>query len=169
MNSARSDLSLNWVIRDSSPKLAVHSMSQASRVCSGTWLCRNSVHAWGSSPHATRRAVSDTVRSRSAVGSWGSVRAWRSTTQNTASWVCWSCTQRRTAPRKFPRCRSPVGWMPEKERTMGGHRRCGPGIHHEADTAAYRGDRMHVVEGKRVSVRVELGGTRHFKNKKTKS
>src|SRR3546814_6105783 len=38
----------------------------------------------------------------------------------------------------FPRCRSPVGWMPEKERTMGGHRRCGPGIHHEADTGAYR-------------------------------
>ena len=33
------------------------------------------------------------------AGSWGTVRAWRSTTQYMESNSCWSCTQRWTAPR----------------------------------------------------------------------
>ena len=47
------DLSLNCVMRCSSPIDAVHSRSQASRACSGTWLCTNSVQTSGSSPQAT--------------------------------------------------------------------------------------------------------------------
>ena len=48
--SALSDLSLNWVMRRSSPIEAVHSMSQASSLCSCTWLCTNSVDTVGSRP-----------------------------------------------------------------------------------------------------------------------
>ena len=40
------------VMRLSSPKLTVHSSSQARLLCSSTWLCANSVHASGSSPQA---------------------------------------------------------------------------------------------------------------------
>ena len=36
-------LSLNWVIRLASPKRAMHSSTQDSCRCSGTWLCTNSV------------------------------------------------------------------------------------------------------------------------------
>ena len=33
----------------------------------------------------------------------------------------WLATQWRTAPRKLPRCISPVGWIPEKTRAIPGH------------------------------------------------
>ena len=51
-------LSLNWVIRRSSPMVAVHSSSQVIRACSGTWLWTNRQQRSGSRPAASRsRAV----------------------------------------------------------------------------------------------------------------
>ena len=50
--SRLADLSLNWVIRDSSPKLTLHSITHASWLCSGTWLCTKTVATSGSSPTA---------------------------------------------------------------------------------------------------------------------
>ena len=83
MNSPvlRLDLSLNCVMRCSSPIDAVHSSSQVSRVCSATWLWTNSVHTSGSSPQATSIVAIASVLFRSSTGSWGSVSEWRSTTQ----------------------------------------------------------------------------------------
>ena len=74
-------LSLNWVIRRSSPMVAVHSSSQASRGCSGTWLWTNRVQTSGSRPAASRLTAASRVRARSRPGSISRVRAWRSTMQ----------------------------------------------------------------------------------------
>ena len=55
--------SLNWVIRLNSPTVAVHSRSQVSRVCSGTWLCTKMVQRSGSRPMARRlKAASSELR-----------------------------------------------------------------------------------------------------------
>jgi hypothetical protein len=56
--SRLADLSLNWVIRDSSPNDTVHSITQPSWLCSGTWLCTNTVATSGSSPTANSMAAS---------------------------------------------------------------------------------------------------------------
>ena len=58
MNSRLADLSLNCVMRDSSPKLTVHSMIHASWLCSGTWLCTKTVATSGSRPMANSIAAS---------------------------------------------------------------------------------------------------------------
>ena len=73
------DFSLNWVMRCSSPIETVHSISQASWGCSGTWLCTNSVQTSGSSPAASSIVAMLSVFCRSVAGSCGMVRAWRST------------------------------------------------------------------------------------------
>ena len=65
------DLSLNCVIRDSSPKLTLHSISHASWECSGTWLCTNTVATSGSRPTAKKIAASSIVRSPTTPGSLG--------------------------------------------------------------------------------------------------
>src|ERR671912_349309 len=57
----------------------MHSSTQASRGCSGTWLWTKSVQTSGSSPEAISRAARSRVASRSSSGSWGTVIAWRST------------------------------------------------------------------------------------------
>ena len=93
------DLSLNWVIRCSSPSEAVHSMIQPSWECSGTWLCTNSVHWLGSSPAARSMVAMSSVFWRSVAGSCGNVRAWRSTMAWKLSWACCSRVQTRIAPR----------------------------------------------------------------------
>ena len=61
--SRLADLSLNCVIRDSSPNDTVHSITHASWVCSGTWLCTNTVATSGSRPMANSIAASSIVRS----------------------------------------------------------------------------------------------------------
>ncbi len=53
-------------------------------------------------------------------GSWGTVRACRSTTQKMVSASSWSATQWRSAPRRLPSWTGPVGLMPEKTRVMAG-------------------------------------------------
>ena len=58
----RADLSLNWVIRLASPKPVRHSSTQDSWVCSGTWLCTNSVQRSGSRPAASSCAAAIRVR-----------------------------------------------------------------------------------------------------------
>ena len=69
MNSpARADsfpalFSLNWVMRRSSPIVAVHSSSQESSVCSWTWLWTNTVQISGSSPLASSHEAVSRVRS----------------------------------------------------------------------------------------------------------
>src|SRR4051794_21889700 len=155
------DLSLNWVMRDSSPNDAVHSSSQLSWACSGTWLCTNSVQMSGSRPDAMRIMATSSVLRCSSAGSWGIVRAWRSTTQKMAS--SWSSAQLRIAPRKFPRWMSPVGWMPEKTRAMGRHgmpgfppphRYCGL-VAYEVTTAVFEGPfdlLLHLITREQVDI-----------------
>src|SRR5262249_12750424 len=87
-----------------------------------------------SRPAAISIDASRRVDSVSSTGSQGIVIACRSTTQKIA-WLSrassepaggWVSTQRRTAPRKLPRCISPVGLMPENTRAMGRHDTGGP-------------------------------------------
>jgi len=78
---SRADLSLNWVIRLASPKPVMQDRIQDSSVCSGTWLCTNSVHRSGSSPAPSSWAAATLVRRVSRAGSCGTVIACRSTTQ----------------------------------------------------------------------------------------
>ncbi len=87
-NWARSPFSLNWVIRLSSPYDAVHSISQLSCACSATWLWTKRMQTSGSRPAAARAITTSRVLVRSSAGSWGTVRAWRSTTQYMASYSC---------------------------------------------------------------------------------
>ena len=61
MKSRWADLSLNCVMRESSPKLTVHSMIHASWLCSGTWLWTKIVATSGSRPMANSIAASSTV------------------------------------------------------------------------------------------------------------
>ncbi len=75
------DLSLNWVIRLASPNPVMQLSTQASSVCSATWLCTNTVHRSGSRPAANSCAAATLVRRRSSAGSCGTVIACRSTTQ----------------------------------------------------------------------------------------
>ncbi len=75
------DLSLNWTIRLASPNPVMHSSIQVSSVCSGTWLCTNTVQRSGSSPAPNNCAAAILVRWRSTGGSCGRVIACRSTTQ----------------------------------------------------------------------------------------
>ena len=46
------DLSLNWTIRPALPNPVRQESTQASSVCSGTWLCTKTVQRSGSSPAA---------------------------------------------------------------------------------------------------------------------
>src|SRR3954451_22579570 len=148
-------------MRDSSPNDAVHSSSQLSWTCSGTWLCTNTVQISGSRPDAMRIMATSSVLRLSSSGSWGIVSAWRSTTQKMAS--SWSSAQLRIAPRKFPRWMSPVGWMPEKTRAMGGHgmrrfpgpRRYCRGVPYEVTTPVFEGPvdlLLHLITREQVDI-----------------
>ena len=86
-------------MRDSSPKLTVHSMIHASWLCSGTWLWTKIVATSGSRPMANSIAASSTVLWPMTPGSSVVVRAWRSTMPWNASASCWPLTQFRIAPR----------------------------------------------------------------------
>ena len=80
--SARPDLSLNWVIRLASPNPVRQFSTQASSVCSGTWLCTNRVARVGSMPMPSSWAAASRVRLRMSSGAGNStVIACRSTTQ----------------------------------------------------------------------------------------
>ncbi|SKU39092.1 Uncharacterised protein [Mycobacteroides abscessus subsp. abscessus] len=57
----------------------------------------------GSTPSATYCATTARVRRRSSSGSWATVIACRSTTQNSASYSCCNRTHCCTAPSTFPR------------------------------------------------------------------
>ncbi len=77
----RADLSLNWVIRDASPKPVRQLSSHASSACSGTCDWRKSSERSGSTPAARYWAAVTRLRRRRASGSGATVRAWRSTTE----------------------------------------------------------------------------------------
>ncbi len=62
------DLSLNWVIRPASPMPVRHIRTQASSVCSRTWLCTKTVDRSGSRPTAKSWAAAILERRRSASG-----------------------------------------------------------------------------------------------------
>ncbi len=92
--------SLYWIMRRISPSVATHSSRYDRRVCSSTWLCRNTVHTSGSSPAASNSVAVCRLSLRTRAGSWSTVSACRSTTQNSESARCWSTSaQRRMAPR----------------------------------------------------------------------
>ena len=55
-------------MRRSSPIVAVHSSSHASRGCSGTWLCTKIVQADGSRPAASRLTAASSVLDRRTAG-----------------------------------------------------------------------------------------------------
>ncbi len=92
------DLSLNWVMRLASPKPVSVLRIHASCVCADTCDCTKSVETAGSMPAAMYCAAVRRVLARSAAGSCGTVIAWRSTTQNTASCVVCSSFHCRSAP-----------------------------------------------------------------------
>ena len=71
-------LSLNWVMRPASPKPVRQLKTQASCVCSGTWLWQNSADRSGSTPAARSCAADAWVRALRAAGSGCTVSAWRS-------------------------------------------------------------------------------------------
>jgi hypothetical protein len=96
---ALADLSLNCTIRLASPNPVMHDSTQASSVCSGTWLCTNTIERSGSSPAAKSCAAATLVRRRRSAGCCGNVIACRSTTQYTVSCVSCSATHWRRAPR----------------------------------------------------------------------
>jgi len=61
--------SLNWVMRLSSPKVAVHSSNQLKAVCSCTWLCAKTMQISGSSPLANSHEAVSSAR----VPTWSRV------------------------------------------------------------------------------------------------
>ena len=71
-----SDLSLNWVMRPSSPKLVTEASAQASSVCSGTADCTKSVDCAGSMPQAMRSPAMSRTRRAISDGSKAWVMAW---------------------------------------------------------------------------------------------
>jgi hypothetical protein len=97
-NSCRSALSLNCVIRRSSPKLVTEPSSQAASGCAGAWLCTNTVEREGSSPVAKSIAARFSVCSRSSSGSCSTVTEWRSTMQKKASPRSWMAAYWRNPP-----------------------------------------------------------------------
>ena len=85
MNSRSSDLSLNWVIRFSWPKLVTPPSSQAASAWAGTWLCAKTVERSGSSPVANSIAARSSVFSRKSCGSYSTLIECRSTMQKNPS------------------------------------------------------------------------------------
>ena len=64
-----SDLSLNWVMRPSSPNGVTDASTQASSVCSGTADCTNSVARSGSTPQASTSIAIARARAGISAGS----------------------------------------------------------------------------------------------------
>ena len=116
MNSRSSDLSLNWVIRFSWPKLVTPPSSQAASACAGTWLCAKTVERSGSSPVANSIAARSSVFSRKSCGSYSTLIECRSTMQKKPSPRSCVAAYWRKPPIRLPIVLSPVGWMPEKMR-----------------------------------------------------
>ena len=96
--SRRSDLSLNWVIRLSWPRLVTADSSQAASACAETWLWQKTVERSGSRPAAKSIAARSTVEVRSVSGSCSTEIECRSTMQKKAS----PCSCRSTYWRKPP-------------------------------------------------------------------
>ena len=67
-------------------------------------------------PLAISAAAISRTLARSLAGSTSTVSAWRSARKNRHSASSCIRTQRRIAPSRLPRWRSPVGWMPETTR-----------------------------------------------------
>ncbi len=86
-------------MRLSSPKLTVHSIIQASWLCSVTWLCTKTVATSGSRPTANSIAASSIVAVPSVSGPSVMVSACRSTMPWKASFSCCPDTQLRSAPK----------------------------------------------------------------------
>ncbi len=91
-------LSLNWVIREASPKPVMQFSAQASCACSGTWDWTKKMLLSGSMPAAMYWAATMRVRLASSAGSKSTVMACRSGMKNTASYSACMSTQLRTAP-----------------------------------------------------------------------
>src|SRR3954468_9812990 len=79
-------------------------------------LWRKMIERAGSMPPAIRAAAISRMLAESCAGSTSTVSAWRSARKKRHSASSCMRTQRRTAPRRLPRWRSPVGWMPETTR-----------------------------------------------------
>ena len=92
-------LSLNWVIREASPKPVMQFSTQASWACSGTWDWTKSVHLSTSTPPAMYWAAVTRVRWASSAGSCGTVMACRSGMKKMASYSSCIRTQLTRAPR----------------------------------------------------------------------
>ena len=107
-------------MRRSSPKAAVHSISQASSVCSCTWLCTNRVETSGSMPTARSSWASSRVGARSSAGSCGTVQGVQvdHAVQRVGLVLVDDPVAQR--PEQVAQVDGPVGWMPEKTRVMGG-------------------------------------------------
>src|SRR5215218_4843941 len=95
---------------------AVPCRIQASSGWAGRALCRKRMDLAGSMPLAISAAAISRMLAASCDGSKSMVRACRSARKNRHSASSCIRTQRRMAPSRLPRCRSPVGWMPDTTR-----------------------------------------------------
>ena len=103
-------------MRLSQPMRAVQPRIQASSAWAGTALWAKTIDFAGSIPLAISAAAISRTFARSCAGSTSTVSAWRSARKNRHSASSCIRTQRRIAPSRLPRCRPPVGWMPETTR-----------------------------------------------------
>src|SRR6478609_7869215 len=74
----------------------------------------------GSIPLAISAAAISRTLEPSSFGSTSTVSAWRSARKNRHSASSCIRTQRRIAPSRLPKCKPPVGWIPEAIRTLDG-------------------------------------------------
>src|SRR6187551_112832 len=80
-------------------------------------LWRKRMDLAGSIPLAISAAAISRTLPRSSAGSMSTVSAWRSARKKRHCASSCILTQRRIAPSRFPRCKFPVGCIPETTRT----------------------------------------------------
>ena len=113
-------LSFHWVMRLSQPIRAVPLRIQASSAWAGTALWRNRIDLFGidAAGDQRRRHLANVRAAARRDRCRPSARGDRRGRYRHSASSCIR-TQRRIAPSKLPRWRSPVGWMPETTRIAG--------------------------------------------------